>query len=243
MPLLEFVDDQFMAEFAAMRERLDALQRRVDSINGPGISNGPDGISFHPPEHAHADTPTDPPLRYATGVKTYNVAVPNVLEAWPCDANGNRFDTSTGAQTVHLLTGGDGLIWVGGTVAYLPTPGKTASSTGYSGPVDGVIVTPSRYCWLQRVGLTKTGGSAGSASAVCSFTYDVSSLVIAGGGGDLGGSPSSGVMASGVSPEMSPARIFPMTASPATVGMAYWGGTGWVLAYAHETAAGVSSCS
>lgn len=81
------------------------------------------------------------------------------------------------------------------------------------------------------VDLTQTGGSAGDASTLCSFTYTVKRI------------GSTVTIGTSMSPEASFARTHKMTASAASRGQAYWHAGALVLTIAYEVAAGTKPCT
>jgi len=80
--------------------------------------------------------------------------------------------------------------------------------------------------------LTQTGGSAGSSSTTCSFTYTASP--ISGSGDNYG---------TALSPHDQSYRIPDVTMNAASEGEGYWLNGNFVLARAYETIAAVVACS
>jgi hypothetical protein len=182
-------------------------------------------------------------LRYAK-VTTYNPTVhPNYAKCNPCDVNGNVSSTNSVRLAFNTNGAVDGIYAApaGEILAYMPTPGNDGHfaptpDSGGTFNADGLVVGASRVGSLFYVTLVKDGGSAGSSTAFCTFTYTANMTVY------NNGTPSVASLFTGATPDMSTGRIFHMACAPATKGMAYWSGSQFLLAYAHETSAGTKTC-
>lgn len=109
--------------------------------------------------------------------------------------------------------------------------GNVVGSVDHSETPYALVVVGATPNQLFRVKVSQTGGSAGSSSAYCSFTYTVKTL------GDV-------TLAMGAAPEASPARIVKMACTAATVGSAYFDDAGALkLFYVQEVGSSQENCT